>query len=189
MTHVRGESWTIERGGPTLPLLVALFVRDTLALSVDISPDLPGLDPAVPVVVPRSVDRAEVTREWPGWWDAVLEDARAEQQEQVGDLTESNTLRHRPALRHAVTALWEDFLRMPSRSEHPVPLPIFDVMRGVESRLGREIRPFRLVVNELPVHGLVWERVAPGHVLASHDFLQDPMRTAPALRSVVDDLA
>lgn len=169
--------------------MAALFVRDTLALSVDTSPDLPGLDPAVPVIVPRGVDRAAAAREWPGWWEDALEEARSDEPEQVQDVTETATLLTRPALREAVIALRDDFYRFRGPEGRPNVLPVGEVVHGVENRLGRQIRPFRLVITDVPVQGMVWERVAPGHVLASSAFLRDPARCAPALREVVEDLA
>jgi hypothetical protein len=62
-------------------------------------------------------------------------------------------------------------------------------VRGIEVRLGRQVKPFRLVITDVPVQGLVWERMTPTHVIASQRFLEDPARCAPALRSVVEDLA
>ncbi|GLZ33203.1 hypothetical protein Lesp02_53910 [Lentzea sp. NBRC 105346] len=189
MAFTRRENWTVECGVGTQSMLAALFVRDTLALSVDTTPDLPGLDPGVPVIVPPGVDRAAAARDWPGWWTEVLEDARAEEPERVHDVADTNSLLTRPALRDAVLALRDDFYRYRGTPTGRPPLPVGDVVRAVESRLGRPVRPFRLVINEVPVRGYVWERIAPGHVVASTACLHDPSRSAPRLRAVVEDLA
>jgi hypothetical protein len=71
------ESWQVSHG-TSHTVNTALFVRDTLALSVETVPELPGLDPSVPVVVPAGVDRAAAAEEWLGWWADVLDHARAE---------------------------------------------------------------------------------------------------------------
>ena len=60
------ESWQV-RHGTDHAVSVALYVRDALALSVDTDPEIPLLDPPVPVHIPDGVDRAAVQREWPGW--------------------------------------------------------------------------------------------------------------------------
>jgi hypothetical protein len=51
------------------------------------------------------------------------------------------------------------------------------------------VKPFRLVITEVPVQGMVWERMTETHVIASQRFLVDPARSAPALRAVVESLA
>ena len=52
------ESWQVGHG-TNQAVNTALFLRDTLALSVDTVPELPGLEPSVPVFIPRGVDRAQ----------------------------------------------------------------------------------------------------------------------------------
>lgn len=188
------ESWQVGHG-TNQAVNTALFLRDTLALSVDTVPELPGLDPSVPVFVPPGVDRAGVTEEWLGWWADVLDHARAEapvEPRSIPTNEESASLMTRPALRAAVRALrqpaasWEEAR---AQRGHPGALPVGEVVRGVEVRLGRQVKPFRLVITDVPVQGLVWERMTPTHVIASQRFLEDPARCAPALRTVVEDLA
>ncbi|MFD9740905.1 hypothetical protein [Umezawaea sp. NPDC059074] len=188
------ESWQVGHG-TNQAVNTALFLRDTLALSVDTVPELPGLDPSVPVFVPRGVDRAGVTDEWLGWWADVLDHARAETPVDARSIPtneDSTSLLTRPALRAAVRALRESAAAWQTgrgQSPRPGALPIGEVVRGVEVRLGRQVKPFRLVITDVPVQGLVWERMTPTHVIASQRFLSDPARCAPALRAVVEDLA
>ncbi|WP_329788537.1 hypothetical protein V1227_28970 [Lentzea sp. DG1S-22] len=171
--------------GVSLGLLAALYVRDSLALSVDVEPHVPGLDPPLPVRVPTGVDRVAVTAEWPGWWadalDACTHDAESVTAENAAALLT------RPASRAAVLALKPGIEQL-HRVQSPAPLPIGDVLRGVESRIGRWAQSVELHIAEVPVEGLLWERIAPAHVLASTRFLNDPARTAPALRAVLEDL-
>ncbi|MFC6091468.1 hypothetical protein [Saccharothrix lopnurensis] len=187
------ESWQVSHG-TSRAVTTALFLRDTLALSVDTVPELPGLDPGVPVVVPAGVDRAAAAGEWLGWWADVLDHARAgsppDDPSDVPDDPSGTSLRVRPALRAAVLAL------RPAAADHhrrtaasPQALPIGEVVRGVEHRLGRHVRPFRLVITEVPVRGPVWERATAAHVIASRHFLGDPALSAPALRAAVEALA
>lgn len=183
------ESWQVSHG-TSQTVNTALFVRDTLALSVETVPELPGLDPSVPVVVPAGIDRAGAAEEWLGWWADVLDYARAELPGAAPDDPTGTSLQVRPALRAAVLALGDaaaeyDHRYVTSRGA----LPIGEVVRGVEGRLGRYVRPFRLVITEVPVQGMVWERMTETHVIASQRFLVDPTRSAPALRAVVESLA
>lgn len=183
------ESWQVSHG-TSQTVNTALFIRDTLALSVETVPELPGLDPSVPVVVPAGVDRAGAAEEWLGWWADVLDHARAEFAGGSPTDPAGESLQVRPALRAAVLALGAaaaeyDQRYVTSRGA----LPIGEVVRGVEGRIGRYVRPFRLVITEVPVDGLVWERMTETHVIASQRFLVDPARSAPALRAVVESLA
>ena len=108
------ESWQVGHG-TNQAVNTALFLRDTLALSVDTVPELPGLDPSVPVFIPRGVDRAGVTEEWLGWWADVLDHARAETPIDVRSIPtneDSTSLLTRPALRAAVRALRHEGARL-----------------------------------------------------------------------------
>ncbi|GAA1338259.1 hypothetical protein GCM10009660_21220 [Catellatospora bangladeshensis] len=184
------ESWQVSHG-TNQTVNTALFVRDTLALSVDTVPELPGLDPSVPVLVPPGVDRAGAAEEWLGWWADVLDHARTDSPAGLPIDPSGPSLAIRPCLRAAVLAL------RGAAAEHerlysgrsPGALPIGEVVRGVESRLGRYVKPFRLVITVVSVQGLVWERMTDSHVIASERYLGDPARCAPALRAVVESLA
>ncbi len=183
------ESWQVSHG-TNQTVNTALFIRDTLALSVETVPELPGLDPSVPVVVPPGVDRAAAAEEWLGWWADVLDHARAELPSSAPDDPTGPSLQIRPALRAAVLALGAAAVEYDHRyATSRGALPIGEVVRGVETRIGRYVRPFRLVITEVPVQGLVWERMTDSHVIASQRFLSDPARSAPALREVVESLA
>lgn len=183
------ESWQVSHG-TNQTVNTALFIRDTLALSVDTVPELPGLDPSVPVMVPPGVDRAAAAEEWLGWWADVLDHARAELPGGAPDDPAGPSLQIRPGLRSAVLALGAAATEYDERYVTARgALPIGEVVRGVESRIGRYVRPFRLVITEVPVQGLVWERMTDTHVIASLQFISDPARSAPALRAVVESLA
>lgn len=183
------ESWQVSHG-TSQTVNTALFIRDTLALSVDTVPELPGLDPSVPVVVPPGVDRVAAAEEWLGWWADVLDHARADLPGGAPDDPAGPSLQIRPGLRAAVMALGAAAVAYEHRHvKSRGALPIGEVVRGVESRIGRYVKPFRLVITEVPVQGLVWERMTETHVIASQRFLSDPARSAPALRTVVESLA
>jgi hypothetical protein len=188
------ESWQVSHG-TNVAVNTALFLRDTLALSVDTVPELPGLSPSVPVFVPPGVNRAAISEEWLGWWADIIDFARAEmprERQEVPVDSESTSLRTRPAIRAAVLALRERtaaYDRDRGVRSAPGSLPVGEVVRGVEAALGRPVRPFRLVITEVAVQGAVWERMTPTHVIASDDFLADPSRSARALQAAVEDLA
>lgn len=185
------ESWQVSHG-TNQTVNTALFLRDTLALSVDTVPELPGLDPSVPVFVPPGVDRAGAAEEWLGWWADVLDHARTEVPSAAAPIDPAGpSLAVRPALRAAVIALRDaaaEYDRLHA-NRTPGALPVGEVVRGVENRIGRYVKPFRLVITVVSVQGLVWERMTESHVIASERFLGDPARCAPALRAVVESLA
>ncbi|MBB4969445.1 hypothetical protein [Saccharothrix violaceirubra] len=167
-----------------------LFLRDTLALSVETVPELPGLDPSVPVVVPPGVDRAAAADEWLGWWADVLDHARDASPGRSPIDPDGPSLAGRPASRAALRALLPAFAEYSARRPRRAgALPVAEVVRGVRYRLGRPVKPFRLVITVVAVRGLVWERTTATHVIASEHFLDDPGRGAPALRAIVETLA
>ena len=178
------ESWSVGYGIDRA-LVSALFVRDTLALSADTDPHIPGVEPSLPVAVPAGVDRRAVALEWPGWWEDAVQ--AFTQNLAAVELEHTEALLTRPACRAAVLALKPAIERL-CEAKRSSALPIGDVMRAVEAKIGRRTQPGELHIAELPVDGLLWERIGPGHVLASTRFLNDPARTAPALRAVLESL-
>jgi hypothetical protein len=192
------ESWQVSRGS-SLPVDVALYLRDVLALSVDTQPFVPSLDPPVPVAVPAGVDRAAVTREWPGWWADILEWCRTD----VGSLEPRERLRtvpvadtspalaHRPALRAALAVLTEPAARYQSAlARPPVPpdLAVNEVVDELERELGRRVKPFRFRITEVRVRESMWEPLTATHVLAAQRFVESPA-VRPALREALLPLA
>lgn len=196
------QSWEI-RWGVEYAVGIALYLRDVLALSVTGEPDLPLLSPSVPVRVPRGLDRVTIAEEWPGWWDDALAFARTD----YGDPRtrfasapyglDTPALLTRPAIRAAVEVFTPeasryfddrkgDEIRRVSEGIHTAPHAI---VRDLEQRLGRQARPFSLVVTEVPVAGDVWHRLTDEHVLASTTFLDDHPRSTAALRELLADLA
>jgi hypothetical protein len=193
------QSWQVCHGSAQA-MDMALYLRDTLALSVDTRPVVPSLDPAVPVSVPAGVDRAAVAREWPGWWADVLEwcgadaplgdDPRAHLRSEPAADT-SPALANRPALRGAVAALFEPAARYWStlaRRAMPPSMRINEIVRDLERELGRPAKPFRLVITEVRVQDPMWEPLTATHVLASQRFVESEAGMA-ALRQVLAPLA
>ncbi|HEX3789576.1 MAG TPA: hypothetical protein VHW44_17055 [Pseudonocardiaceae bacterium] len=203
MRFAGSQSWQISWGNERA-VDTALFLRDTLALSVETDPDLPLLAPSVPVVVPPGVDRKAVAAEWPSWWADVLTfttaDHNGDPAQRFAALPirpESAALTVRPAIRQAIVALQAETARYfgdqsranagrPQWVNGPAP---HEIVQDLELSLGRTARPFRLVVTEIPVAGAVWLRLADEHVLASTEFLKDHNRSTPALRAVLAELA
>jgi hypothetical protein len=191
-------SWRVSRG-TALPVDVALYVRDALALSADTRPFVPSLDPAVPVFVPPGLDRAGAEREWPGWWEDILEwcrtDVRFEDpRERLRTVPVADTspiLLKRPALRAAVAALMEPASRYQAATGMPRVPPstvVNEVVWDLERELGRRAKPFDLVITEVRVREPMWEPLTPEHVLASQRFVESEA-VRPALREVLLPLA
>jgi hypothetical protein len=168
----------VDRGGAA-PVDLALYVRDVLALSVDVKPFVPGLEPPVAVIVPAGVDRAAVAEEWTGWWADILEWCRGEAQPEMAD---------RPALRTALAALTEPAERYRSAVQGRRPtLIVNEVVSELEQELGRRAKPFRFRITEVSVCEPLWEPLTPTHVLASARFA-DSDDSRPALRETLRPL-
>jgi hypothetical protein len=191
------RSWQISWGTGNV-VRHALYVRDALTLSV--APEIPALIPPVAVAVPDEVDQVRVAGEWPGWWADVLSfvaDDPGDQRERYASFPmrpESPALAGRPAIRAALAVL------VPLAAQHfrrPTPegtvrgrgRNIGELVEAREIVLGRKARPFRLVVTEMPVDGLVWHRVANHHVLVSARFAADDQRCDAALGDLIAELA
>jgi len=111
------------------------------------------------------------------WWRAArLVDAR-EGLESLPVADTSPALARRPALRAAVAALIEPAARYRAGLPRPPPPPrlaVTGLVRDLEREIGRSAKPFRLMIVEVPVRGLVWERLTPEHLLASTRFRDTP---------------
>jgi hypothetical protein len=201
MQKAGSVSWQIQQG-TNHSMEMALYLRDALALSVSTEPDIPLLYPSVPVIVPQGVDRAAVTREWPDWWNSVVEAAGADD---TGDPREhlgyplsrpgSARLRRRPAIDAALTAFEATagrYFALAKRAQGFPPPDDMNLGRLVAAReheLGRTANPFRLVITELNVAGLLFHRHSAGHVLMSSRFAGDRPRRDAALTEVIAGLA
>lgn len=183
------QSWQIRWGTGNV-VQMALYLRDALAVPAAL--EIPPLIPPVPTT--DELDRAAVAAEWPGWWAEVLafvgdsSDHPRDQHLRLPVRPDSPALVDRPAIRNALDVLG------PRSNHHPQPRrpsnqPIGDVVRAREAELGRPARPFRLVVTELPVDGLLWHRVTEQHVLVSTSFAEDGERCSAALKEIVAELA
>jgi hypothetical protein len=183
------QSWQVSWGAGYVVQL-ALYLRDALALPA--APEVPPLTPPVPIT--DELDRAALAAEWPGWWADVLAfvgdslDNRPDQHLRLPVRPDAPALVDRPAIRAALDLLG------PRANHHPQPRRpsnqrIGEIVRAREAELGRPARPFRLVVTELPVQGLLWHRITEQHVLISTSFAEDDERCSAALKEIVAELA
>ncbi|MBW4721365.1 hypothetical protein [Saccharothrix obliqua] len=62
-----------------------------------------------------------------------------------------------------------------------------DAVHRVQRELGTEGLAFELVIEEVPVEGVLWRRLSPGFVLASTSMLHSPL-AVDALAAVVREL-
>ncbi|OZM73186.1 hypothetical protein CFN78_09930 [Amycolatopsis antarctica] len=168
---------------------LALYLRDVLALSVDTDPFLPAVDPGVPVEVPPHIDRAEVQRQWPMWWEAVLSFSANRRK---GGPAMPEALAEDSAISVAVQHFRDSFARRP-RGDSPSRRPshtsnVGAMVRELEEERGRKVRPFQATVTVVSVDGEVWHRLSRTHVLASRRFAADQAACERALRELVTDL-
>jgi hypothetical protein len=192
MRRSGGSSWQI-RTGSDLFVHTALYLRDALALPFE--PMIPPLAPPVPVGTPDGVHAGAVAAQWPDWWLEVLAEVTAESADPVQRFRAHPGWAARPdraALGAAVQAVSGDASRHRSALEtwerQRRRLPLGDLVREREARLGRTARPFRLVITELGVQGHFARRLATDHLLVSSALLQDPERWTALVEPVLDDL-
>ncbi|HEX6357253.1 hypothetical protein [Actinophytocola sp.] len=186
------DSWRVDRRDEG-SIDLALYVRDALALSDDVQPVVPNLTPSVAVTVPAGVDRNTVVEEWPGWWADLLQWCRDQGEhdpsEPVDDIAPA--LDGRPALRVALEVFKEPAARHRTAANRARARPTSNVTRVVkelEQELGREAKPFHLVITEVSVNEPMWAPLTPTHVLASVGFT-DTEAARPVLRKTLLPLA
>ena len=167
--------------GVSLGLLAALYVRDSLALSVDVEPHVPGLDPSLPVQVPPGTDRAAVTAEWPGWWADALDACRRGAEPETPE--DAEALLTRPASRAVVLALKPGIEQL-----HRVQSPagVADRRRAARHRVShRPVGAERASCTSPRCRSRACSGNGsrPRTCWRRTRFLNDPARTAPALRA------
>jgi len=186
------QSWEIS-WVEDISVQLALYLRDVLALSVDTEPFLPAVDPNVPVEVPSHIDRAEVQRQWPMWWDAVLSFA-ANRRDGGSPMPEA--LFEDSAIYVAVQHFRPAYAQHVASSRRSLPdarpsrhtRDVASIVSELESERGRRTRPFRAAITEVSVAGRVWHRLERNHVLVSSRFAADDEARDRALREFVADL-
>jgi len=66
------SSWRIGTDEPQL-LLMALYVRDASGLRPQVDPNIPPLEPAVPLDDRAAASNGAASLQWAGWWQKLLE--------------------------------------------------------------------------------------------------------------------
>lgn len=206
-------SWRLSAGGSQACEL-ALFVRDAARLPMS-TRDVPALIGDVPDLTKalQVTTRQTAADHWQQWWQQLVDfeiqdrlarqaDARARahelinQRRAVFDPPQFQALADRPALRAAAQASfdrfreWESARRPPHPAGRPESLLDSSLMKQVaeEVAFDREVRmdavQARVVV--LPVHGVWWQRQAPGVVLSSPAAARDPLTAHTLLHDAFD---
>jgi hypothetical protein len=193
MQPAGGGSWRVDHVDEAVVDL-ALYVRDSLALSDDVLPVVPNLAPSVAVTVPAGVDRHAVVEEWPGWWADLLQWCRDQAPDKPPERDQNwppsdlaPVLAGRPALRDALAVFKEPAARHRSAANRARPRPtslLGEVVGELEQELGREANPFHLVITEVCVNEPMWAPLTPTRVLASTGFT-DSEAAKPVLRKAL----
>jgi hypothetical protein len=191
----RRPSWTL-RIGIRSDIRTALFLRDTLALSVTDDP-YPPTDPWVPVLPAGDVDRQAVAAEWLEWFNGILDGAPLDSHD--GRDPDSDWVARWPAVCKALRTFidpiqqWDGQLlrRDQRRGRHrdTSQLWVVDLVNDVGTELDRQPRPFALDIVELPVRGQFWMRRGHSQVLASPALIDNTAAFSWALRPLIKELA
>src|SRR4051812_27256326 len=188
--HFRDRpTWTICLDSSS-EVIFALYVRDALNVTSPTAGQVPPLDPAVPV--PDASASPEVEHQWGEWWASitglrlapggsaltpveppiVLEDEirrlRPEYSKWAWDLRENETRSGRPHTREII--------------------PLQEVVESVKQELGRVYLDFALSIQEVPVKGRYWHRMATDTVMASSALLRSE-EAITRLRPLIRELA
>lgn len=142
------ESWR-TREDASLPVLVALYLRDALGV-VDVS-GLPRLlGTGLPVAEPADM---RTSWAWTRWWITTVEEDRP----RFPTLPEDDDAYARAVGRHLDSArTWASIahrLYDERARTWAMDLTLGDVVRERETELGRRARPFRLRIEVLPLAG------------------------------------
>jgi hypothetical protein len=188
MLAERQPTWTLQIGVRP-DVRTALFLRDVLALSVSDDP-YPPTDPWVPVLPAPGVDRAAVEAEWLHWFDGILDGM---------SLGDDRWMARWPAVCRALGALIEPIRQWDAqltrhelrhgRHRDSSRMWITDLVGEVGSELARAVRPFHLMITELPVRGQFWMRRGFNQVLASPALIDNTAAFSWALRPVLLEIA
>ncbi|MGY1854977.1 hypothetical protein [Modestobacter sp. SYSU DS0290] len=175
-------------------LAIALYIRDVAGLVSETGPaDLPGVSP--PVARSEAASAPAGTRaDWDAWWSRALTTGPGAVVElQPPDFPAFDAA---PAVQRLLRQHFDVAVRWSSngRRDHAEymigrRLPLGELVAEVELALGRPAEPFTLRIDEVPVAGRTWRRVADAHVLVSPGLLRDPTALVTELRPVVQELA
>ena len=175
-------------------LLIGLFVRDAAGLHPRADVDVPPAEPAVELRASLAVmATAEVSVQWARWWSQelarqgtadrgfFLPDARfgdGRELEELFRVCRYDAVRWAGVRKHdEAAALGRDRGREG------------DLVRAIETQLGRKAHPFELEVTELPVAGAAGWRVSAQHVAVSRAFRDDIAAYHRWLTPVIRELA
>jgi hypothetical protein len=183
-----GLSWRIDVRDP-FDLFFALYVRDSLGL-VGHEP-LPQLSAPVPRwEVPRSARLDALGVEWLAWWKSLLAERSGASSSNslegpirgLGiELRDAQEALMWPAQRWRATNEWQG---LAAASMVPI-----EVVREIESSMGRQARPFTYSLDVLPVAAPYVFDASEHRALISEAECTDPGVLAGVLRSRVAPLA
>lgn len=187
--HFAGSmGWQI-RSGDDRDLSLATYVRDVTGVGryASAEPDLPPLEPAVPVQG-VDVDLRDAIRQWETWWKRLLvprdDDtppfpAALDDLPVVRDLVERHTRGFED---------WTTRAAAGDRTRHGS-LHLTHFVNAYEHWLGRPVRPFHLHVREVSVAGSEGWVLAPDVVVISSNLKRDEAAFEAFLRPVIEALA
>ncbi|MFJ5535433.1 hypothetical protein [Streptomyces sp. NPDC093261] len=176
--------------------MIGLFVRDAAGLRPHTDIGVPPLVPAVEArasLTPLALPEASV--QWARWWERELTRQEGPDrgffapEARFGDGEELGLL---------VRACFDDAVRWSSARgrEHAETMTRGDhrslegnLVRAVETEIGRKARPFELQVTELPVADTVGWHVSEKHVVVSRALREDAAAYRQWLTPVIRGLA
>lgn len=199
MTSSGGPRWQIVADSSSV-LLFALYLRDCAGLEAAGSPQLPPMAPPVRRADPSQLVHAAggltVLRiEWETWWHQLVgncfeAEATAPHFPELDSLPAVQLLAqaHYGAGLDWVRERQEEYASLARRGSREADL-FNQLVQERELELGRDARPFRLQVVELPLSDARAWFVEPGTLLMSQDLAADPPTFTSYVGPVIELLA
>ncbi|MFL6114860.1 MAG: hypothetical protein ACJ786_26455 [Catenulispora sp.] len=191
-----GSRWRIEIGDRQA-IAVVLWLRDASGMAPDLDPVIPPLEPAVavrPELAALAGPRA--TAQWTGLWLGLWE-GRLDSFATVGRLGPPGfeLLNRSPELRELFAAGFPEAMRWSKTHRPLVPrapgrhaptlLGPGEVVKRLETELGRQARDFEFAITVLPVAGRVFWMLPDGVLAVSENLVRDPTAFSALLYDVL----
>jgi hypothetical protein len=200
-------------------LLMALYVRDASGLRPRVHPDIPALEPTVPIdELPYPVDSL-ASAQWAEWWQHLLDGGFWPEHKNASDLSRltqdpelqrlfywpsrylasnyaglSSTPELQALVRrqHEAARVWSEARKhefVALSSARQRVLLESEIVRSVQRGLGRIARPFELDIRVLPVASVQAWRLSSGRALVTRALYSDRTAYREWLRPIIEELA
>ena len=182
-------TWTINLDSSS-DVIFALYVRDALNITSPTANSVPPLDPAV---TDREVSASPgVEIQWDEWWTSITGLRLAPGKNALVPIEPPTALEDEIRRLRPDYSQWAADLRtkeaQAGQSHTRDIIPFREVVNQVQQELERDDLDFTLSIQEIPVEGQYWHRVATDTVMASSALLRSETAVTK-LQALIRELA